>query len=266
MRRGPATDCLEDRRGVAMRCVGAGGGLNRCSVSAREYAPAAVLSGTYVARLSSLRLAPREQDRRDRLGSGKDIHFHPHASGRSYYVYGVEFSEVIKRRKMVRAFTGEPQPLALGTTERLLWAANRVPSAGFSQGYSFLVLEGKEQSAPLWEIFYDAAPAAGNREAEEWAEIAALSRAPLVIVPLACMDVYLDRYGSQTRAGRTGTNHIGRCRTDTSIPGSLRYSSCSPSWTDFRSRFGVPEAWTPIGVSLSATPIRGRPGAARAGE
>jgi nitroreductase len=54
----------------------------------------------------------------------------------------VEFAEVIKRRRMVRAFTDEP--LAAGVTEHLLRAANRAPSAGFSQGYSFLVLEGKE--------------------------------------------------------------------------------------------------------------------------
>ena len=54
---------------------------------------------------------------------------------------------MIKRRKMVRAFTGEP--LAPGVADRLLRAANRAPSAGFSQGYSFLVLEGTEQTAPL---------------------------------------------------------------------------------------------------------------------
>jgi nitroreductase len=52
----------------------------------------------------------------------------------------VEFTEVIRRRRMIRAFTAEP--LAAGTTERLLQAATRAPSAGFSQGYSFLVLEG----------------------------------------------------------------------------------------------------------------------------
>ena len=97
----------------------------------------------------------------------------------------MEFTDVIKRRKMVRAFTGEPLPP--GTAERLLRAANRAPSAGFSQGYSFLVLEGHEQAAPLWEIFYQDAPSAGD-EAYERAQIAALSRAPLVIVTLACKD------------------------------------------------------------------------------
>ena len=102
----------------------------------------------------------------------------------------MEFTDVIKRRKMVRAFTGEPLPP--GTAERLLRAANRAPSAGFSQGYSFLVLEGHEQAAPLWEIFYEDAPSAGD-EAYERAQIAALSRAPLVIVTLACKDAYLDR-------------------------------------------------------------------------
>ena len=59
-----------------------------------------------------------------------------------FYPCGVEFSEVIKHRKMVRAFT--PEPLAPGVTDRLLRAANRAPSAGFSQGYSFLVLEGSD--------------------------------------------------------------------------------------------------------------------------
>jgi nitroreductase len=43
----------------------------------------------------------------------------------------MEFTEVIKRRKTVRAFTGEP--LAPGTADRLLKAAERAPTA--SHGY-----------------------------------------------------------------------------------------------------------------------------------
>ncbi len=95
----------------------------------------------------------------------------------------MEFSEVIKRRRMVRAFTGEP--LAPGVTERLLRAANRAPSAGFSQGYSFLVLEGDEQSAPLWQTLYEAAASGDATEDEDPAQVTALSRAPLVAGPLA---------------------------------------------------------------------------------
>ena len=78
-------------------------------------------------------------------GSGEGS-FHRHES----YACVMEFNEVIRRRRMVHAFTAEP--LAPGTAERLLRAANRAPSAGFSQGYSFLVLEAKEEAAPFWQL------------------------------------------------------------------------------------------------------------------
>jgi nitroreductase len=174
----------------------------------------------------------------------------------------VEFTEVIKRRKMVRAFTGEP--LAPGVTERLLRAANRAPSAGFSQGYSFLVLEGAEQSAPLWEMFYEDAPNAGDREAEERAEIAALSRAPLVIVPLASKDVYLDRYARPDK-GWTDRDEsrwpVPYWYIDTGFAallillavvdeglGAVFFGIPPETMADFRARFGVPDQWTPIGA------------------
>ncbi|MGB6584224.1 MAG: nitroreductase family protein, partial [Streptosporangiaceae bacterium] len=108
------------------------------------------------------------------------------------YAGSVELSEVIRRRRMIRAFTGEP--LAAGTAERLLKAASRAPSAGFSQGYSFLVLEGNEQSAPLWEMLYESETSENATEDADPAQVTALSTAPLVIVPLAGKDVYLDRY------------------------------------------------------------------------
>jgi Nitroreductase family len=106
----------------------------------------------------------------------------PHSSAtiispqRLIYASGMEFTEVIKRRKMVRAFTGEP--LAPGTADRLLRAAERAPSAGFSQGYSFLVLEGAGQCAPLWKILADAVDAGGGTADEDPAEVTALSLNP----------------------------------------------------------------------------------------
>jgi nitroreductase len=183
----------------------------------------------------------------------------------------MEFSEVIRRRKMVRAFTGEP--LALDIGERLLRAANRAPSAGFSQGYSFLVLEGEEQCAPLWEIFCEDAASAGAREAEERAEIAALSRAPLVIVPLACKDVYLDRYA------RPDKGWIDRDESHWPVPywyidtgftallillavvdeglGAVFFGIQPAIMAAFRMRFGVPEQWTPIGAIAIGHPDPG---------
>jgi nitroreductase len=183
----------------------------------------------------------------------------------------VEFSEVIKRRRMVRAFTGEP--LAAGTTERLLRAANRAPSAGFSQGYSFLVLEGEEEASPLWEIFYDDAPRAGAREARERAEIAALSRAPLVIVTLACKDTYLDRY-AQPDKGWTDRDEsrwpVPYWYIDTGFAallillavvdeglGAVFFGLQPDIIPAFRTRFRVPEEWMPIGAIAVGYPDPG---------
>ena len=178
---------------------------------------------------------------------------------------------MIKRRKMVRAFTDEP--LAAGTTERLLRAANRAPSAGFSQGYSFLVLEGEEQAAPLWEVFYEDAHRAGAREAGERAEIAALSRAPLVIVPLASKDVYLDRYARPDK-GWTDRDEsrwpVPYWYIDTGFAallillavvdeglGAVFFGLQPEIIPAFRTRFGVPEEWTPIGAVAIGHPDPG---------
>jgi nitroreductase len=174
----------------------------------------------------------------------------------------VEFNEVIKRRKMVRAFTDEP--LAPGVADRLLHAANRAPSAGFSQGYSFLVLEGTEQAAPLWEIFYQDAGSDPAREADERAQLAALSPAPLVIVPMACKDVYLDRY-ARPEKGWTDRDEsrwpVPYWYIDTGFTallillavvdeglGAVLFGILPGMMADFRARFGVPAEWTPIGA------------------
>jgi nitroreductase len=184
----------------------------------------------------------------------------------------VEFAEVIRRRKMVRAFTGEP--LAPGTAQRLLRAANRAPSAGFCQGYSFLVLEGAEQSGPLWEIFYADAPSLGAGEAQERAEIAALSRAPLVIVPLACKDVYLDGYAERPDRGWTDRDEarwpVPYWYVDTGFTallillavvdeglGAVFFGIPPGIMADFRGRFGVPAEWTPIGAIAIGHPDPG---------
>lgn len=162
---------------------------------------------------------------------------------------------------MHHAFTGESLPP--GTARRLLRAANRGPSAGFAQGYSFLVLDGAEQAAPLWEIFSDDAAAVPGREEDERAQIAALSRAPLVIVPLACKDIYLDQYAEHL--GWTDRDEarwpVPYWYIDTGFTALLILLSVvdeglgavffgiQPGIMDaFRTRFGVPAEWTPIGA------------------
>jgi nitroreductase len=61
----------------------------------------------------------------------------------------MEFQQVVQKRRMVRAFREDP--LAKEVVERILTNGNRAPSAGFTQGYGFLVLEAAEDRACFWE-------------------------------------------------------------------------------------------------------------------
>ncbi len=62
----------------------------------------------------------------------------------------MEFSEVVRKRRMVRHFT--PEPVAPEVIDRMLDLARHAPSAGFTQGQSFIVVtrpELKQQIAQL---------------------------------------------------------------------------------------------------------------------
>jgi nitroreductase len=95
----------------------------------------------------------------------------------------MEFRQVVRRRKMVRAFQDRQIPLEV--VDRILEAGRRAPSAGFSQGYAFLVLDTPAQTAGFWQAI-TSADAGWPHEG--------LRRAPLVVVPMASKQVYLDRY------------------------------------------------------------------------
>lgn len=102
----------------------------------------------------------------------------------------MELVDAIRRRRMCRDFTGEPIDAAV--LEHLLELAHRVPSAGFSQGFEFLVLEGPD-TARYWDRTLPAA----ERERFPWP---GLLRAPVLILPLAHAQSYLDRYSEPDKA------------------------------------------------------------------
>ncbi len=96
----------------------------------------------------------------------------------------MEFQEVARKRRMVRSF--EDRPLPREVVERILSNAQRAPSAGFSQGWAFVVFEGAQQTRQYWE-------AVGPHDADafRWQD---LYNAPLLIVCLSNKQAYLDRY------------------------------------------------------------------------
>src|SRR6266852_9684597 len=95
----------------------------------------------------------------------------------------MEFQDVVRKRRMVRSFEGRALPREV--LDRILANATRAPSAGFSQGWAFLVLEGPEQTGKFWSVAF---PEARD---SPWPGV---YRAPVIIVALSCAQAYLDRY------------------------------------------------------------------------
>lgn len=106
-------------------------------------------------------------------------------------VRAMEFQDVVLRRRMVRDFSDEP--VARPLLDRLMSNASRVPSAGYSQGSAFVVLTDPDQRRLFWQ----------TTSGPDWrgeSESVPLTRAPVVIVPLANKQAYLDRYGMPDKA------------------------------------------------------------------
>jgi FMN reductase [NAD(P)H] len=97
----------------------------------------------------------------------------------------VEFKEILKRRRMVRAY--EPQPVARETLERIVGTIRRAPSAGFSQGQRFVVVTDADRRKAI-------ADAAGESFYVEQGFTPWISGAAALIVVCAREDDYHDRY------------------------------------------------------------------------
>ncbi|MDN4160825.1 nitroreductase family protein [Nocardioides abyssi] len=99
----------------------------------------------------------------------------------------MEFQDVVRRRRMVRRYDDRPVDPAVVT--RLVDNATRAPSAGFSQGWGFLVLEAPEDVRRYWES--TAGPAA-IADPDAW--LAGMMTAPVIVVPCSSKAAYLGRY------------------------------------------------------------------------
>ncbi|MDP9387007.1 MAG: nitroreductase family protein [Actinomycetota bacterium] len=97
----------------------------------------------------------------------------------------MELSDVVRRRRTVRSY--EDRPLDPGVLDAIVAGAVRAPSAGFTQGWAFVVLEGPEQT----EVFWRHTLPPDDRETFHWP---GLLRAPALVLPLASRQAYLDRY------------------------------------------------------------------------
>jgi len=166
----------------------------------------------------------------------------------------MEFHEVVRRRRMVRRFS--PEPLPEEVIDRILWSAHRGPSAGFTQGYAFLVFDSPPEVARFWQCLQG-----GDREPPFDPGVMA---APLVVVTLANRDAYLDRYAEPDKGwidrdlGRWPVPfwHIDAAfavllmlltAVDEGI-GALFFGLPPDATERFREAFGVPGSYLPIGA------------------
>jgi nitroreductase len=98
----------------------------------------------------------------------------------------MDFEEVVRRRRMVRAFDPD-RPVPAQAVDRLLEHAIRAPSAGFSQGWDFLVLEDAADRDRYWSVTADL-----SKEPDSW--LRGMMSAPVLVICLSDKQTYLDRY------------------------------------------------------------------------
>jgi nitroreductase len=168
----------------------------------------------------------------------------------------VEFQDVVRRRRMVRSFESTPVPAE--TLDRVLRNALRAPSAGFTQGFAFLVLEGEEQTKRFWSVTFDDA---GRRSTFAYPH---LLDAPVLVIPLSSKQAYLDRYAEPDKGvsdRRESFWPVPYWHIDTGFAamlmlltavdaglGALFFGIFPGHLAGVRAEFGVPDVFTPIGA------------------
>ncbi|MEV0730408.1 nitroreductase family protein [Polymorphospora sp. NPDC050346] len=168
----------------------------------------------------------------------------------------MEFRDVVRRRRMVRSFDPD-RPVPAAVVDRLLDHAVRAPSAGFSQGWGFLVLESPADRERFW-----ASTTPEGAPASNW--LTGMRRAPLIVVPHSNRSVYLDRYAEPDKgwADRDEARWpVPYWHIDTGFAAMLMlltvvdeelgacFFGIPPERTaSYRDAFGVPDEFTPIGA------------------
>ena len=104
----------------------------------------------------------------------------------------MEFQDVVDRRRMIRNYAD--RDVDPDVVERALRNATHAPSAGFSQGWGFLLLDTPDDVRRWWTVTTDPAALA---DPDDW--LAGMMRAPVLIVPCSSKAAYLTRYAEDDK-------------------------------------------------------------------
>jgi len=108
----------------------------------------------------------------------------------------MEFREVVRKRRMVRHFTDEP--VAPGVIERMLALVRHAPSAGFTQGQSFVVVTRPELKAEIARLCGEESYVAGGFHPF-------ISGAPVLLVACTSEAAYHRRYREPDKVRADGS-------------------------------------------------------------
>ena len=172
----------------------------------------------------------------------------------------MEFQEVIRRRRMVRNFSGVPIDRAV--IERIAAIAQRAPSAGFSQGQRLVVVTDAARRERIGRIcgdeFYDEAGFG------RW-----VGAAPVQFVPCVSEKVYRDRYAEPDKLNDDGSvidwpvpywwMDVG-CTVENILlaavdEGLAAGFAGADDLDDLRSELAIPAEFAPVGVIPVGHPL-----------
>jgi len=168
----------------------------------------------------------------------------------------MQLQDAIRRRRMVRAYDSD-RPVPRDEVNGLLDLAVRAPSAGFTQGWRFLVLD----TAVARDAFWSATAVPGDAP-DAW--LAGLATAPVLILIFSDKDAYLDRYAEPDK-GWTDRDErrwpIPYWHVDAGMAALILLlgavdrglAACffgvpAERWESLQAAFAVPSALTPVGV------------------
>jgi nitroreductase len=180
----------------------------------------------------------------------------------------VDFDDVLARRRMVRAFDPN-RAVPPATVDELIALACRAPSAGNTQGWHFVVLEGDDTRR-----FWDASLPSERRDRFGWP---GLLDAPVLVCPVADPAAYVERYAEPDKQATglgdgAGAWAVPYWLTDTAFATMQLLLAVTDRGLGacffglfgrepaVRQALGIPASCTPIGMVAIGHPAPDRPG------
>ncbi len=174
----------------------------------------------------------------------------------------MQFEEVVRRRRMVRHFADDPIDRVV--LDRIATAAQRAPSAGFSQGQRLVVVTDPEMRGRIAEICGEAEMAGEGYD--PW-----ISRSGALFIPCVSEAVYHARYREPDKLQEDGTEidwpipywwmDVGctvmlilLAAVDEGLAGGFSGTDAD-GYVRMRAILGIPDDFSPVGVIPVGRPL-----------